>query len=169
MIMRKLILSIVAVVIIGSPPVHAQEVVEGQPMNAFFILPESYTTAVVENVTPGDNGAQNVQFKILGGDEKNKIVSVTYGDIYSLRDDQKVAEGDNIVVTKAGNGDTEEYQVLDKYRLPGVMLIALLFFVVVVGFGRKKDLPLLLDSFLRLSCWLDLSSPASSAATIRSL
>ncbi|HIE56583.1 MAG TPA: YibE/F family protein, partial [Chromatiaceae bacterium] len=78
--------------------------------------------------------------KILGGEEEGKIVTVKHGDIISLREDQRVKEGDNVVITKAESGDIEEYEIIDKYRLPGVALVALLFFITAIAFGRKQGL-----------------------------
>lgn len=139
MTMRKLLLSIGLITILWAAPVHAQDVSD-ESMQPFFILPESYTTAVVERVTSSNDGTQNVQIKILGGEEEGKVVTIKHGDIISLRDDQRVTEGDNIVITKAESGDIVEYEIVDKYRLPGVMLVALLFFIAAIAFGRKQGL-----------------------------
>lgn len=136
--MRKIFVSAVMAVSLWAIPAYAQDDTEAVLMQPFFMVPESYTTAVVENVTEESDGGQGVQMRILNGDEENKIVTVKYGDIYVLREDQKVKEGDNLVITKATSGDTIEYQIIDKYRLPAVAIIAFLFFAVVIAFGRKK-------------------------------
>lgn len=121
-------------------PVHAQEMMDAPSMQPFFILPESYTTAVVERIAPDNDGAQDVQLKISGGEEKGKIVTIKHGDVVSLREDQRVSEGDSVVITKAENGEVEEYQIIDKYRLPGVALVAFLFLITIIAFGRKQGI-----------------------------
>lgn len=129
--LNKRITTLTILVLLGLPLLaNAQE-------PAFFLVPEGYATARVEAVSGGGE-ERDVRLKITNGDEKGKIIQVRQGDVVSLREDQYAVEGEDVVITRASNGETSEYEILDKYRLPGVLLIALLFFAAVIGFGRKR-------------------------------
>lgn len=138
--MNKILIVTAMVLSFWTMPVHAQEIMEAPSMQPFFILPESYTTAIVEQMSSDNNGGQNVQLKISGGEEEGKIVTIQHGDVISLRDDQRVSEGEHVIITKAENGEIEEYQIIDTYRLPGVALVVILFLGTIIMFGRKQGI-----------------------------
>lgn len=138
--MNKLLLLIVAVGM-GISPAHAQDL---RPEDMQFLIPpQTYTTATVEQAASAqdENGiVQDVRLKINSGEEEGKFVELQHGNMFSITEDQKVQEGQSVVLSKGTSGEITQYQIQDHFRLPGVMLILFLFLATVLFFGRKKGL-----------------------------
>jgi uncharacterized membrane protein len=90
--------------------------------------------------------------KIGAGPEAGQIVTVRYNVTEALMASQKLTEGDTLVVTRealiTGGAD---YQVLDHYRTPGVLVIALVFILLAGFLGRLQGLRSLLGLGLSIA------------------
>lgn len=93
----------------------------------------------VETVIGTFQPAQKVDVEIKSGGERGEIVQIEQGQSVPLRQNQKVEVGDRVVVTKTYGGARDfTYYINEPYRLPGVALIALIFFAFAVFFAREK-------------------------------
>lgn len=109
---------------------------------------EIYMTAKVVNILAqgeknidGQNHPyQKVQLQILDGTDAGKKITVNYGDIVTLREDQKVAQGETIVLMKSITPQKSMYEIVDAYRLNRLYPIAILFLVAVLLVTRIKGL-----------------------------
>lgn len=81
---------------------------------------------------------QKVQLQILDGPEAGKTMTLTYGDVATLRPDQEVSEGQTVVLMKEVSGTTTTYTIADKYRLTNLYPLIAIFLVVVFVIARLK-------------------------------
>jgi uncharacterized membrane protein len=83
---------------------------------------------------------QNIKVQLLDGKDKDKVVTIKHGDQVTLRDDQTVTVGEKVVVSKMTSQVGTAYAVVDKYRLDGLLYIAIAFFVLILALNRWKGL-----------------------------
>lgn len=97
---------------------------------------------VLENTTKEQFGEkrpfQRVQLQILDGAEKDKMMTIGYGDQTTLRNEQRVHEGQTVVLMKTTTGQTVTYQIIDIYRLNNLVPFVVLFLAVVLLVSRLK-------------------------------
>jgi uncharacterized membrane protein len=95
---------------------------------------------------------QKVKIKILDGSEKDKVLEVEHGNLFAIQEDQKVKQGETIVITKAQGPAGDVYYITDKYRIFPLIILFGIFLGMVVFFGRLKGLSsiggLLLSAFI---------------------
>lgn len=111
-----------------------------------FLPPEKYYQGkIVEITSEGkkivDGMTQHYQLLkilLLEGEEKGKVVKVKYGDPVNIREDQKVKKDEIVIVGQAGNNQNVIYSIVDRYRLTPLYLLGLLFFGLVIFFGRFR-------------------------------
>jgi uncharacterized membrane protein len=87
-----------------------------------------------------ENIFQNVRIRIEEGADKGKEVKVEYGGVFILTNEQKVAQGDTVVLSKITDAKTGKavYAISDKYRLPILLWLIVGFFVFVIAIAGKK-------------------------------
>lgn len=90
--------------------------------------------------TPETRPLQTIRARITSGKEKNNEVEITQGGPVPLTANQRVIQGDDIVIVKTGSVEESTYHIVDFYRLPALGWVFALFFALVVFFGRKKGL-----------------------------
>jgi uncharacterized membrane protein len=84
---------------------------------------------------------QKAELEILNGDEKGKHITIDHGAIFAIQDYQKIHEGDVVVVNKPGSQPVKDfYYITDKYRLPNLLILISVFFVLACFFGKKRGL-----------------------------
>ncbi len=94
----------------------------------------------MKNINGRQNPYQNLTLQILEGSEKNKQIKLEYGGNTVITESQKVHVGDTVVLTTiTGNGKTT-YAITDRYRLPSLLFITLVFFGLVFLLTGKKGL-----------------------------
>jgi uncharacterized membrane protein len=109
---------------------------------------ESYMKAKVlaiptqgEKTIDGNNYPyQQLNLQILDGAEKGKTMTLLYGDMTTIRENQKVTQGQTVVLMKSVTPQKTLYQIVDIYRLDRLYPLAILFFVVVVLITRLQGL-----------------------------
>lgn len=93
---------------------------------------------------------QTVKLKLLDGPDGGTEIMVDYGGQYTLKDSQKVKEGQTVVLSKIDGPNGPQYQIIDKYRINELAFIALLFFVLVLLLSRWKGVGSFLGMILSL-------------------
>lgn len=83
---------------------------------------------------------ETLQVNLLTGSEKGQSVEVNYDDTLSDPKIQEVKVGDEIVVGKIQTPDETSYVLVDRYRLPYLGFVAVLFLILAVLFGRLRGL-----------------------------
>jgi uncharacterized membrane protein len=83
---------------------------------------------------------ETLQAILLSGSEKGQSVEVDYQDTLANVKLQEVNVGDVIVIGKISTPDEISYVLVDRYRLPYLGWIALLFLALAVIFGRLRGL-----------------------------
>lgn len=86
---------------------------------------------------------QEVRLVFTEGPEKGQGRDVVYYP-KSTDEAQKLKVGEIVYVTRASDGDTVYYAVSERYRLPGLWWLAILFVVLAIVVGRLKGLRALL-------------------------
>lgn len=127
--------------LIGRPePSSVSQNVE--PQNVFY---KARVTRIVEEGAAEIDGAeqhyQEIEARILNGDEKGKIITIDHGKLFAIDDYQKVRDGEIVVISKPLASPKENfYYIVDKYRVNNLLVVATLFFLLVIAFGRKRGL-----------------------------
>ncbi len=94
---------------------------------------------------------QELKVRILSGIESGQEISIINRGISSLEKYQKVAVGDKIILAKVYKVDgTADYYFADHYRLQPLLIILLIFFALVIWFGRWKGLGSLAGLFISI-------------------
>ncbi len=109
---------------------------------------ESYETANVtrilsqgEKVIQGQkNPYQKLQLYILDGSDKGKTITLTYGDLVTIRSNQEVSQGQTVVLLKSVLSQQTTLELVDVYRLTNLYPIAILFLIIVLLVARLKGL-----------------------------
>ncbi len=87
---------------------------------------------------------QKLEVKILGGAEKGRTIIIENGSDFVIQNLQNFKVGDKIVINKlaVGEGGNEKniHLIIDRYRLPALICLALVFLIVTTYFGRKRGL-----------------------------
>jgi len=79
--------------------------------------------------------------KVLDGENKDVEMTLHHGKTFSIRADQKVKEGEIVVLTQIENENGEsKYFIIDKYRLNYVSYLTFAFFILVIGLSGLKGL-----------------------------
>lgn len=106
--------------------------------------PEQFFRAEVVSVEKPENiGAifQRVEIKLLTGDDSAKIIKIDHGATTTIREDEMVKVGEEVVVIAIPTFDGGiDYFIVDKYRLPAIFWIFAIFFAAIIYFGGKKGL-----------------------------
>ena len=102
-------------------------------------------TIIEEGQRSFDNEAysqpyQLVWLRVLSGPEVGKELEIRHGYDFPIREQQKVAVGQTVVLVKTQAFGETTYLISDPYRLPWVGLIVAIFLVVAVFFGRFKGI-----------------------------
>ncbi len=83
---------------------------------------------------------QEFRAEILSGSEAGKNIFVSYDDQILQNKNQAIKQGQTIVVGKIQQGGETEYVMADRYRLPALAVLAAIFFLVVLIFGKWRGL-----------------------------
>lgn len=144
--MRK-ILVLLFFFIVFTSPVFAQ-----QPNSTFDQLEQAvpktdYSRGKVirileegtKNIAGSQMPFQKVIVKIAIGPEKGKEIEIGQGTLSTMKESQRVKVGEEVVVSKISNiSGNAQYFITDKYRIPLVVILLVVFFVLVVYFGRIR-------------------------------
>lgn len=87
-----------------------------------------------------------VRLQILDGVEKGKEITLDYGGTMLISESQKVQTGETVILTSFMHDGEKHYQITDRYRLPSLATITLLFVGVILLMTGKKGV----GSFLGL-------------------
>ncbi|MDB4940331.1 MAG: hypothetical protein JWO40_756 [Candidatus Doudnabacteria bacterium] len=115
------------------------------------VVPQSFQKAKVLEITKDERWnseithssqtiparEQDSKLQILDGPEKDKVINYRINenpDTYK----QWLVKGEIVVVTKNMNQGQTEYAVVDRYRLPALGIMIVIFLAVVIFFGRLR-------------------------------
>lgn len=144
-----------------SSPVVAQEIASPQASLSAQIqqpVERYFRGKVTEVVSTGQteiagytNFNQQLKVQLQNGAQKGKIVDVNYGGVFNVSPQQKLNEGDSIVLTQTTEitGKTS-YFVMDRYRLPAVTYIIVGFFLLIFLVGGKKGIGAILGLIISI-------------------
>lgn len=80
-----------------------------------------------------------ITVKLLDGIEKNKSIQIKYNQLGNSENILPPQVGEKVVITKSQLGSEEPtYNIIDRYRLGSVWILALAFFILIVTFGKWK-------------------------------
>ncbi len=94
---------------------------------------------------------QTVRIRIIDGPEADKIITVEHGGMFTITEEQKVADGETVIVRKNTTPEGEtSYYIADSYRLPNIMGILAGFFLIVFLIAGRKGLGALIGMAISL-------------------
>jgi len=110
--------------------------------------PKVYKAEVIKITAEGEqfvedghaNPYQTVVIKFLDGDKTGQKMTIDHGKMTTIRDNQKVAVGEKVVVVQIPNPKADIYQIVDKYRLDNLIPLIIFFFVLILILSRLKGL-----------------------------
>lgn len=95
------------------------------------------------DIDPNDpeyiQSVQTVKVVFTSGPEKGSTQEMPYYAKTSNKD-QALRVGEMVYVTKVTDGETTYYAVADRYRIPGLIWITILFIILALIIGRLKSL-----------------------------
>ncbi len=124
----------------------------GETMHADY-LRAKITRLIGEKETaqPGSLGITTLSFEaeIESGDRKGETVTAAQTiDPSSITSTHKVSEGDTVIITQSRPGDDSSWSFAEYVRSDAIIVLALLFCVILVIFGRTKGLKTLVTLLL---------------------
>lgn len=116
--------------------------------NALYEVQETYMCGEVTDITEefendiaGEKTpAQRVKIEITSGSEKGTNREIEHGVVTTIMEEEKVEVGDQLVIAKMQTYDGEEYYIVEQYRLPALMWLLVIFFVIAVLVGARRGL-----------------------------
>ncbi len=81
---------------------------------------------------------QKLKVKFLSGAEKGKEAEIEYRDVADKFSNRKLQKGATVVVVKVQDGDQTEYQVIDQYRIPAVVILLVVLLILALLIARVK-------------------------------
>lgn len=146
--MMKVLLSLIILFLSAILPSFSQDENE--------INPENVTARVIEVIYEKPNleleetfhqkqTVQRVRLKVLDGSYKGKTITIdnqlTSSPVYDI----KVKEGDRVLLDVEKEKGKTNFYIADRERLPALMIIAGLFFVLLLAIGGFKGLQSLIS------------------------
>ncbi|MBP6882387.1 MAG: YibE/F family protein [Candidatus Levybacteria bacterium] len=104
----------------------------------------------VKNIGGKKNPYQKVTVQILDGAERNKILTLEYGGVRVITESQRLSKNDTVILSKLLSNNKSTYTISDIYRIPSLLFIASLFFILVILMTGKKGLGSLLGLIISL-------------------
>lgn len=87
---------------------------------------------------------QVVVVKLLEGGDKGQEVTIRHGERFSISAGRRVSAGEKIVLVKdttvIGDQTEVDWQIVDKYRLPQIAAITMVFALLVLALSRLRGL-----------------------------
>jgi uncharacterized membrane protein len=121
-------------------PAFGQEIPQVPPPDEFF---RGVVLAVLSEDAQTIAGASQIEQTVsvrLDGARSGAVVQATYTDVMGAERARVLRAGDRVVVARAQDLGQTAYYVVDRYRLPPLIMIALLFVVMTVALSRLRGL-----------------------------
>lgn len=93
-----------------------------------------------QDINGRKNPYQDLTLQIIEGKDKGKQIHLHYGGQMIISENQKVSQGETIILTAITQSNKTTYAITDRYRLPSLILITIIFFAFVILFSGKKGL-----------------------------
>lgn len=124
------------------PPAEPPPETSSAPVDEFS---RGTVLQVLTEETREAGGAQYViqvlRVRLLSGPERGKNVRAEYSVTDTRSAEQRVRAGDTVVLAKSLSADgTTVYDVVDRFRLPPLLIILALFVGCVIAFSRTRGL-----------------------------
>ncbi|MEK7526734.1 MAG: YibE/F family protein [Patescibacteria group bacterium] len=88
---------------------------------------------------------QKVKIKIVAGAENGKEIEIDHGSLFSITEEQKVKQGELVVITKAFQSDSELYYIADKFRIGIIAVVLVLVIAIWAILGRGRNMGMLIS------------------------
>lgn len=102
----------------------------------------TFYKAEIQNITTDPNATlgseRTMDVLILNGDRSGETAQVSYYFPVVSNEEYNYEIGDRIVVTRSAANDTVIYSVVDRYRLPGIIAIIIIFVSLAIVLARKR-------------------------------
>ncbi len=86
---------------------------------------------------------QKLQLEIINGDKKGEQITIDHGGSFAITAYQKVVEGETVILAhppRSPGAIRDVYYIVDKYRLPALGWMTLIFFALAIFFGGRRGL-----------------------------
>ncbi len=83
---------------------------------------------------------QKLKVKFTSGKEKGKETEIEFKDVADKFTNRKLQKGDTVVVVKVQDGEQVDYQVIDQYRIPSVIILLVVLLILAFLIARIKGL-----------------------------
>lgn len=149
-------------------PLFSQAFAQSPPPSRIQPPKEEYFRAkVVKIVSQGEkevagykNFQQTLGLTVQDGHEKGKDILVEYGGVVSITPNQRLTEGEEVVIAKTKDPNGKEgYFIVDRYRLNNISYILIFFFLLVFIVAGKRGIGSILGMLFGLFIILKLIVP----------
>jgi len=136
--MLKLLFFIVLLFSLVPLPVFAQNASYSQGFQKAKVI--SIDKEGLKEVGGRKNPFQQLTLELISGEGKGSKITIEHGGGVVIAASQKVRIGETLIVTKITQGNKSTYSVIDRYRLPSLLTITLIFFLIITLLTGKKGL-----------------------------
>ena len=137
-LMLKLLFFIVLLFSLVPLPVFAQNASYSQGFQKAKVI--SIDKEGLKEVGGRKNPFQQLTLELISGEGKGSKITIEHGGGVVIAASQKVRIGETLIVTKITQGNKSTYSVIDRYRLPSLLTITLIFFLIITLLTGKKGL-----------------------------
>lgn len=136
-----LFLTICIASVLASPTLAQENDIE-LPDTALVQPDITFYKAEIQNITTDPNATlgseRTMDVLLLNGDRSGETAQVSYYFPVVSNEEYNYEIGDRIVVTRSAANDTVIYSVVDRYRLPGIIAIIIIFVGLAIILARKR-------------------------------
>lgn len=136
--MIKKLLLVLTLLVMYAPIVHAQNTSHSQGFQKAKVI--SIEKEGLREIGGRKNPFQQLTLQLLDGGNSGSKITLEHGGSVVIASSQKVRVGETLIVTKITQGNKSTYSVIDRYRLPSLLTITLIFFLIITLLTGKKGL-----------------------------
>lgn len=112
---------------------------------------QNFSKGMVIAIEKESASSQLVTVRLLDGKEKDKVVTIPHGKMYTISEAQKVKPGDEVIVNKVTNPDGKsQYVIFDLYRTSRILFMFAAFCLLVIFLTGRRGIGALLGMTLSL-------------------
>ncbi len=117
-------------------PSHVLAQQQNSPKTEYY---QAKVTHVIDEGTKKvgnqNNLYQKLEVELENGPDKVKKIQIEHGGMIIITKDQLIKENEKVILTKTEKSD---YRFYDRYRIPNVLWLGILFFAIVLIIAGKK-------------------------------
>ncbi|MEK7604940.1 MAG: YibE/F family protein [Patescibacteria group bacterium] len=135
--MRRMLIAVFGLLVLFPSIAFAQNPSPQQYEKARVVSVDKEGT---KNLNGRNNSFQDLTLELLEGTHKGQRIKLQFGGQTVISDAQKVHSGETVILSVFAQNGKTTYVIADRYRLPSLFWLSLVFFGLVILLTGKKGL-----------------------------